>query len=48
MLQFMTEPEDVFEYLEGTVKKIHVRKLLEWLESVRGDRAHSTPALEVG
>ena len=48
ILQFMTDPEDVLEYVEGTVKKIRVRLLLKWLRSVHGSRSPSITALEVG
>ena len=43
MLQCMTDPDDVYEYVDNkTVKKIHIRRLLEWVASASAGRASRT------
>ena len=44
MLQCMTDPEDVEEYVDGPPKKIHVRRLLEWLDDTRANEKQRTVA----
>lgn len=41
MLQCMTDPEDVQEYVDGKVEMSHIHRLLEWLETTRVDDAKS-------
>ena len=47
MLECMTDPEDVLEYLDETVKKFHVRQLLVWLKAFTGGEAQTFPVLQV-
>ena len=42
MLQCMREPKDVHEYLDGEVKKLRIRRLLEFLSDIEAE-APSTP-----
>ena len=43
----MCDEDDVREYADGEATKVHVRRLLEWLARIRGDRARRLPALDV-
>ena len=43
----MCDEDDVREYVGSKVKKIHVRRLLEWLARIRSAQPQSPAALEV-
>ena len=44
----MSDPEDVHEYVdEGEVKNFHIRRLLEWLARLGGDRTRRIAVLNV-
>ena len=47
MLHQMCDEDDVREYADGGVKKVHIRRLLEWLARIRSDQAQRSAALEV-
>ena len=41
LLQCMSDPEDVREYLEGEhVKKLSIRRLLDWLKELDNGQMH--------
>ena len=43
----MTEPEDVFEYVDSGVKSFHVRRLLQWLARIRENPDRRISILDV-
>ena len=47
LLQCMSEPEDVLEYVDGKIAKFVVRRLLTWLERVGGGQSEKITILEV-
>ena len=47
LLQCMSEPEDVLEYVDGKIMKSLVQRLLKWLERVGGGQAQKITVLEV-
>ena len=47
LLQCMSEPEDVLEYVDGEMMKFLVLRLLKWLERVGGGYTKKLTILEV-
>jgi len=46
ILQCMTDPEDVLEYVDAAVKNFHVRRLLKWLARIGEGRARRLSVLD--
>ena len=47
LLQCMSEPEDVLEYVDGKIIHFIVQRLLKWLESIGGGYTKKLSILEV-
>ena len=47
MLQCMTEPDDVLEYVDQAVKKFDVRRLLQWLARMGASGNQKAAVVEV-
>ena len=47
LLQCMSEPEDVLEYVDGKIMRFIAQRLLKWLERVGGGQSEKITILEV-